>query len=443
MSFRTALTGLNAASTDLSVISNNIANNNTTGFKESRAEFSDIFSKSAFGTATRRAIGGGVQLAAVTQQFKQGNLNATGNPLDIAIDGEGFFRLNDNGSIVYTRAGTFGVDREGFVVDSIGRRLTGFQANQNGELTRTTSDIRLTTTDIQPQSTSGAQFGVNLDAGSAPPANIFDINDPDSYNHTTSMTVFDSLGNGHTLSIYFVKNAASNAWTYHLSVDGTDPAHVTIEAPAPGNPPGAPAANNTLAFQSNGLLDTAGTGLENPDGTINKFIATIDLDAVATELNNGNPVTVGAETPLVIDIDLSEATQFGGPSSTNALVQDGFTSGRLVGVNVDDDGVMFGRFSNGQSKVLGQVALVNFRNVQGLQPIGDTSWAESFASGVPVVGPPGTASLGLVRSGALEGSNVELSEQLVNMINAQRNFQANAQVISTADTLTQALLNLR
>ncbi|TCO80891.1 flagellar hook protein FlgE [Plasticicumulans lactativorans] len=432
MSFRTALTGLNAATSDLAVVANNIANNNTTGFKSSRAEFSDIFSTSSLGTATRRTIGSGVQLAAVTQQFKQGNINGTGNPLDIAIDGEGFFKLTDQrGSVSYTRAGSFGIDRDGFVVSNIGQKLQAFPLDANDQPFGSPTDLKLTTNDIDPKATTKVEYGINLDAAAtAIDASIFpfDPANPSTYNYTTSLAVYDSLGASHTLSVFFVKNplasgATSSSWTVYGTLDGTDENLVHF-----GTALTDPNASS-LSFDDKGRLLSPLTPLD----------VTIDLQGVATAI--GQPTS--ATQPLAMKLDFTAATQFGGQSSTNNLVQDGYASGTLVGVNVADNGVMFGRYTNGQSKALGQLALHHFRNQGGLAPVGDTAWAETFASGPAVAGVPGSARLGLIRSGALEGSNVELTEQLVNMINAQRNFQANAQVISTSDSLTQTLLQIR
>jgi flagellar hook protein FlgE len=420
MSFRTALSGLNAAQADLGVISNNIANNKTTGFKESRAEFGDMFSFGNLGS--RNIIGTGVKLNAVAQQFKQGNIETTGNPLDLAVDGQGFFRLNDNGAIVYTRAGTFGVDKEGYVINNTGLRLTGYQVDATtGRITPEWGDIQLNTTDIQPLATSRADFGVNLNAGAVPPkVTPFNYLDPKTYNFSTSVSVYDSQGTSHGLTVYFVKEAASNSWTTYYSVDGTKPDNVTVTA-------------SNLKFTNAGQLDPTSLPID----------LSIDLNAVLQEKTGDTTATTGADTPLKITVHFDESTQFGSPFGTNSTAQNGYASGRLVGVDVGDDGTMFGRYTNGQAKTLAQIALVNFRNVQGLSPVGDTTWVQTYASGEPVIGPPGTASLGLVRSGSLEEANVELTEQLVNMINAQRNFQANAQVISTADSLTQTLLNIR
>lgn len=416
MSFRTALTGLNAATSDLGVISNNIANNNTTGFKTSRAEFADVYAGSK--------IGAGVKLAAVTQQFKQGSVSATGNALDLAIDGEGFFRLSDSNGVSYTRAGAFGVDNNGYVVNSAGSRLTGYPVDNNGNVaTGALGELRLPTGESQPSATTKVDYGANLDATATVPTVAFDPTDANSYNYSTSLNVYDSLGNTHALSIYFVKTGP-NAWQTHASLDGTDPAHVTFTG-----------ASN-LDFDTNGLPTAASLAAQ-------PLSIDIDLDAVATELNGGVATVSGATTPLTIALNFSETTQFGSPYSTSALSQDGFSSGRLTGVDVGTDGIIFGRYSNGQSTPLGQVALINFRNPQGLSPIGDTSWVETSASGGPVPGAPGSGSLGQIRSAALEGSTVELTEQLVGMITAQRNFQANAQVISTNNEMTQTILNLR
>ena len=418
MSFRTALTGLNAANADLGVISNNIANNNSTGFKASRAEFADLYTSDPLRSTASGMPGSGVKLAAVSQQFKQGSITSTGNPLDLAIDGGGFFRLSDNGSVSYTRAGSFGVDREGFLVNNRGMRLTGFQSDAAGGVTQTLGDLKLATGALSPRITTEAQYGLNLDA-EAPAIDTatfpFDPANPDSYNFTTSVTVFDSLGASHTLSSYFVKpDAAANDWEVHFTLDGGVPFDTTATPPTPTTYGPQP-----LSFDNAGIL--TGTGVINLTGV----------------------VTGNAAANLDLTLDFSETTQFGGQFATNSLVQDGYSSGRLTGMDVGEDGTLFGRYSNGQSQVLGQLALVNFQNTQGLRPVGDTAWVETFASGAPLLGAPGTGSLGVVRSGTLESSTVELTEELVNMINAQRNFQANAQVISTADSLTQTIINLR
>ena len=426
MSFGTALSGINAATADLNVVSNNIANNNTTGFKGSRPEFADLTAAVVAGNlgAGNLAIGTGVQLAEVTQQFTQGSLNFTGNPLDMGINGQGFFRMNENGGIVYTRAGVFGVDRDGYIVNRANQKLTGYQADATGKLTNTLGDLKLSTNDFPPQMTSTVGFGVNLDAQAVAPdttAHPFSPTDPDSFNNSTSLTLYDSEGVSHTLTAYFIKDsAAANTWNLQVTVDGTQT--------------GVALGAATLSFNSDGSLDTAASPQPLP--------ATIDLTALGPALVP--PVNFGGKLAATgVDLDFTNATQFGSPFAVSELSQDGFSSGRLTGVEIDKQGVLFARYTNGQSRAAGQVALANFKNASGLQQLGASAWAESAASGQPLVGAPGSGTFGQIQSGALESSNVELTDQLVSMIKAQRNFQANAQVLSTNDQLTQTIINLR
>jgi len=400
MPFAVALSGLNAASSDLSVTANNIANANTTGFKASRAEFSDVFAVGA------QNIGNGVAISSVTQEFTQGGVDFTDRGLDLAISGEGFFTTNDNGVVSYTRAGSFGVDRDGFVVNSQGQRLQIFPIATNGNFnTGTLTDLRLATADSPPQATTRAEFGINLPANAAVPAvPVFDPANASSYNHSTALTIYDSLGASHTATAYFVKTATANQWDARFYVDGT-----------------AVGGANTLTYSNLGVLTSpVGGGITLPAYT---------------------PATGAA--PIAMTADLLTSTQYGAQFGVNLLSQDGFASGRLSSIDVDTNGVIFARFTNGRSEPLGQVALSNFANPQGLRQLGDTSWSETFTSGDAVRGSPGTGSFGLIQSGALESSNVDLTEQLVNMITAQRNFQANAQMISTADQVTQTIINIR
>lgn len=405
MPFAIALSGLNAASADLGVTANNVANVNTTGFKMSRAQFAEVF---AVGTqsVSSSASGSGVRLSAIAQQFTQGNIDFTDNALDLAIGGEGFFVTNDNGARSYTRAGAFGVDNQGFVVNAQGARLQAYPYAGNGLFnTGTPQDLQLTIGASPPQATTRAAFGINLPANAPAPANpVFDPTDPSSFNHTTSVTVYDSLGAAHTATVYFIKDAAPNTWNTQIEIDGSA---VTGAAPVVFNPDG------TLNSPAGGLM---------PLGAFTP--------------------TTGAD-PINLSLDFGSATQFGNNFGVNSLSQDGFTTGRLTGVSVDAEGVVFARFTNGQSTSLGKLALANFVNPQGLQQLGDTSWGESFQSGDALLGEAGTASFGNIQSGALEASNVDLTAQLVQMITAQRNFQANAQMISTADTITQTVINIR
>jgi flagellar hook protein FlgE len=407
MSFRTALSGLNSASADLGVISNNIANSSSTGFKSSRTEFADIYAASNIGTASN-AIGSGVRLASVAQQFAQGNVAFTNNALDLAINGQGFFRLSDNGTIVYSRAGAFSVDRSGYIVNGANQRLTAFQADTLGNITGAIGDLKLTTSDIAPKTTTTVNVGLNLNAAAAIPTAAFSPSDATSYNNSTSLTIYDSLGTSHLATMYYRKTAA-NTWATYLYVDGT-----LVDGP------------DTLGFSTSGALATINTVAVPP-----------------TTITSPSFTPSGGGAAMTLTLDYAASTQFGSNFSVNSLTQNGYTTGRLSGVDIDTSGVVFARYTNGQSRALGQVALANFSNPQGLRQLGNTAWAESFESGAALIGAPGSASLGVLQSGALEGSNVDLTEQLVNMITAQRNFQANAQVISALDTVTQAIINIR
>ena len=405
MPFRTALSGLNASSAELRVIGNNVANASTTGFKESRAEFADIFATSNLGV-TANAIGTGVRVASVSQQFTQGNVEFTDNNLDLAINGQGFFMLNDNGVNVYSRAGQFGVDRDGYVVNNQQQQLTIFQSDLNGNITGATGPLQLDRSDIAPQASTQIGVGANLDASQSPPTTApLDPTDATSYNNSTSLTIYDSLGAPHLATLYFVKSATPNQWDAHLYVDG--------------NPQGGA---NTIGFTSSGAIDTT------------TFPGVYTVGGI-------NPGT-GAAT-MSLDLDFTDTSQYGSPFNVSQLAQDGFATGRLSGIDISEAGVITSRFTNGQSRTLGQIAVATFNNSQGLRQLGDTSWAETFDSCAPLVSAPGAGAAGLIESGALEGSNVDLTEQLVGMITAQRNFQANAQVITTADTITQTIINIR
>ncbi|CAI8804889.1 flagellar hook protein FlgE [Methylocaldum szegediense] len=416
MAFNTALSGLNAASNMLSVTGNNIANANTTGFKKSRSEFADVYASSLGGTP-----GAGVRVTNVAQQFTQGNLDFTENNLDLAISGEGFFVLGDNinniNERVYTRAGSFHMDREGYVVNHLGQPLLVYAPNgetvEEGFSTGVFQTLRLDSTQGLPKATSSIDMSVNLDSRQTVPATSpFNPDDPTSYTHATSVTIYDSLGNTHVATSYYVKGATPNTWDMYVYVDGQD----MLDGGA-NNP-------TALVFDPDGKLLTVNGGSATTFTTQSKLI---------------NP----SAQPIAFTIDLAGSTQLGSAFSVNTLNQDGLTIGRLTGVDIDDTGVVLARFSNGSSKPLGQVAMVRFQNPQGLSKLGDTTWAESANSGVPINGVAGTSSFGTIKAGALEGSNVDLAQQLVNLIIAQQAYQANAQTISTENTITQTLLNIR
>lgn len=409
MSFGIALSGLNAAQTDLNVTANNIANSATNGFKQSRSEFAELFAVSPQGVSSNQ-FGNGVKVAAVAQQFTQGNINTTNNSLDLALSGSGFFVLSDAGATAYTRAGAFQVDNSGYVVNSQGQRLQVYPPATTGNFnTSTMGDLRLVTSESPPQATSEVETVFNLPANATEPtAAPFDPADPNSYNEARSVTVYDSLGAAHTTSLYWTKTATQNEWSMNVYVDG--------------NPVGTA---QTLTYSSTGSLTSPANGQ----------IVLPAYDAAAG-------LATGA-APINLTFDLSRSTQYGDSFGMTSSTQDGFTTGRLIGIDVDSTGVVQARFTNGRSTSLGQVAIANFSNPQGMQQLGNTNWAETNASGQPLFGQAGGSGYGLIQSGALEASNVDITAQLVNMITAQRNFQANAQMIQTADQVTQTIINIR
>jgi flagellar hook protein FlgE len=405
MSFNTALTGINAAQADLGVTANNVANANTTGFKQSRAQFADFFPLTGFGLS-ETAIGGGARVSSVAQQFSQGAITFTNNSLDLAISGEGFFTVSNGGSLEYTRAGAFGTDRNGFIVNATGARLQAFPSIGGGNFnTALVSDVQVSSADNPPAATGQVTAGFNLPADAALPATgTFSSADPTSYNHTTSATVFDSLGAAHTINLFFVKTATANEWALHTEIDGA-----TVSGP------------DTLTFSNTGQLTAPAGG-------------TLTLPAYT-------PTSGAADLNLTLNI--GNSTQFGGSFGVGSLTQDGYATGRLAGVSISAEGVVQARYTNGQVTPLGKLALANFANPQGLQQLGNGSWGETFSSGPVIRGQAGTTSFGQIQAGALEASNVDLTQQLVNMITAQRNFQANAQMIQASDQITQTIINIR
>ncbi len=411
MAFEQGLSGLSAAAKNLDVIGNNVANVNTVGFKQSDAHFADIYA-TAGGLVGANTPGIGTRVSAIAQSFSQGSLTATSNPLDFAINGSGFFRLSDNGAVNFSRNGQFHLDKSGYIVNDNGNRLTGYPAGPAGILpTASPTDLQISQADVTPKSTGSVAATVGLDSRATAITTTFNATDSTTYNFATSTSVYDSLGNAHALGLYFVPNgptaAGENKWSVYATNDGT-----AIGATPVG----------TVTFGSDGLIDAAQT---------------------TSPFNISTPVGGGATTPLAFTLDMTGSTQFGTKSGVNQLVQDGYTSGRLSSYTVSDDGVILGRYTNGQTKALAQVALANFTSPEGLAPLGNNVWAESSKSGPPLVGPPGTASLGALQSGTVEESNVDLTAELVNMITAQRNYQANAQTIKTQDALMQTLVNLR
>jgi flagellar hook protein FlgE len=420
MSFQQGLSGLNATSKNLEVIGNNVANANTFGAKASRAEFADMYANALNGAGTT-PVGIGVALQEVSQQFTQGNISATQNPMDLAINGGGFFQVTDGANpALYSRNGQFKVDRDGYVVNNDGLRLVGYQADPTGIiLPGNAAALRLPTAGIEPRPTAEIEMEMNLDARSATTAPTIgpaiDFTDPTTYNSATSMTVFDVLGQDVAVTYYFQK-AATDTWNVFVTANGT-PISGTAALPLP---------STTITFPANGGAPTAPVG-------------PVAIDIPAT--NNVN----GAQTRPILGVllDVDGARQFGSPFGVTNLSQDGYAPGQLTAVAVESDGILMARYSNGQNRPAGQIELATFRNPQGLQPLGGNVWARSFTSGDPVIGVPGEGNLGVLQSGALEESNVDLTAELVNMMTAQRIYQANAQTIRTQDQVLQTLVQLR
>ena len=550
MGFQQGLSGLSIASKALDAISNNVSNSGTVGYKEAVAQFSDVFAASLASGSTQ--VGIGAQVAKVSQQFGQGNITTSTNGLDLAINGQGFFRMSNDGAITYSRNGQFQTDKNGYIVNSQGLRLTGKVADANGVLTGATGDLKLNLSDAKPQATGSAGYNVNLDSRSATPTSLtaasgksaaiaslagatpsftlaatdqltfqldgepgstvvsmpagtyndvgslaaaiqsaidqsalkgrvkvagdstpaltftsartgrlsnisvtgtpaavlpttttqgsnanFSINDPSSYTSSTSQTVYDSLGNPHTQSLYFVKTAQANTWDVYSSLDGLPP---QINADAKALDP-TTTENRwiSISFDNNGVFKSSSLYQKDPaDPTKMAYV-----ESPTSKIKVGYDITTGATSQLSFDVDLDGTTQFGNSYGINQLTQDGFTTGKLSGLSVSADGTVLGNFSNGQSRVMGQVYLVSFQNPNGLKSVGGNQWVSTNDSGPEQPNAPGTGVLGAIQSGALEDSNVDLTAELVNMITQQRAYQANAQSIKTQDQVLQTLVNLR
>ncbi|HZX72368.1 MAG TPA: flagellar hook protein FlgE [Rhodanobacter sp.] len=401
MALNTALSGINAAQSDLNVIANNIANANTTGFKGSRAEFADVFAVTGL-NLNSTAVGSGARLQDVAQQFAQGDIETTNNSMDLAISGNGFFVINSGQGPVYTRAGAFHPDPTGLVVNNDGARLQVYPANGAGGFdTSTLSDLKLVTAQSMAKATTTVTMNSNLPANAAVPTLPFSASDSTTYNAATPVTVYDSQGGAHQGTVFYIKTG-TNTWNADLQVDGTD------------------AGTQPLTFDTNGKLTTPADG---------------KLAFGAVTLTNG-------ANPLTLTVNLANTTQFGTAYSPGAIAQDGYEAGTLSNIDIDSKGVVTANYSNNQSSQIGQLAIANFSNLQGLRQLGNTNWAASGDSGAPVMGSAGTGQFGSIQSGALETSNTsDTTAQLVNMIKAQRNYQANAQVLSTDNTLATTLFN--
>lgn len=483
MSFQQGLSGLNSSAKQLDVTGNNVANSNTVGFKQSQTQFADMYAASLSGSGAAQ-VGTGGKVAAVVQQFTQGNITNTSNPLDTAVSGQGFFRMVDpNGAVFYSRNGQFQVDKNGFIVNNQGYQLSGYLPDATGNIIPGQPlPIQLNSADVAPQQTASIVVGVNLDAREATPTNpTFNPLDPTSYNRSTSTTVYDSLGVNHVGSLYFQRqpiNVASLGNGSFAAPGSTMTLSGSTAGLSAGNTVTLPSGTYTIIS-----VDSATTLTVSPaEGAIIAAAAftatnapsrdwdvylTVDgalVPAVGTPVTQlsfnslgqltapvGPPLgqvasatfTPTGAAPQAVTLDFAQTSQYGGIYSVNSLTQDGYASGRLSKFNTSADGTILGSYTNGQSRALGQMLLANFTNPQGLQPMGNNVWVESAASGSPLIGTPGSSSLGVLQSSAVEESNVDLTAELVSMITAQRVYQANAQTIKTQDAVLQTLVNLR
>jgi flagellar hook protein FlgE len=512
MAFQQGLSGLDASSKSLDVIGNNIANSSTVGFKDSQAQFADIYATSLNGvTGTQAGIG--VATSTVAQQFTQGNIQTSSNPLDIAISGGGFFRLVSNGQVEYSRNGQLQMDKNGYLINAQLAQVTGYNAVNGKILPGQPQPIQIDPSDMKPQATTLAGVQVNLKSSTTQPTDTpFNAQNQNSYNYLVPTTVYDSLGNSQILDTYYVKTG-EDTWDVYSGTNGVDSTSATVAAASqtdqpsidaraayqaavtavPPDPAGvqlaaqnyaaaagaavlaaAQGANATQAQQdaiTNSYTTTtaiAAQAGQTPDQIDATIAAAVNVPVVKTAslifntdgtldktamLAAGQqlPISVtlpllpstGATKPLVFNLDLSGSTQYSTDNGVKANTQDGYAGGALTTFTTDTQGVIQGQYSNGKTRALGQIVLVNFTDPNGLAPIGNNAWVETNASGQPLVGTPNSGSFGQLRSGAVEASNVDLTSELVNMITAQRAYQANAQTIKTEDQILQTLVNLR
>lgn len=401
--FSIALSGLTAASSGLDITSNNIANADTNGYKSSSAEFGDVYTSGAVNLNT--ATGGeGARLEASVQQFTQGDITTTSSPLDLALSGNGFFTLNSASGPVYTRNGEFEEDNQGNVVSATGQFLQVYPPLTTGGFnTGALQNLNLNTAQSAPVPTTTGSVILNLPSNDPAIATAFNATNSATYNQSTSTTVYDSLGNSYPATFYFTQTATPGQWTVHMSINGT-----------------VVGGAQTVTFNNTGTLAT-------PVGGNLAFAGFNPTDGAA---------------PMSVSFNFGQTTQYGTQFGVSSIIQNGYTTGQLSTVSVDTNGVVSAVYTNGRSTQLGQLAIANFPNAQGLQQLSNTDWAQTFSSGTVVQGTAGSAGFGTVQAGALENSNVDLTTELVNMITEQRAFQANAQVITTADQLSQTVISI-
>ncbi|MGF6286358.1 flagellar hook protein FlgE [Pseudomonas sp. BT76 TE3572] len=433
MSFNIGLSGLYAANKQLDVTGNNIANVATTGFKSSRAEFEDVYSATKLGSGSK-TIGNGVRLANVSQQFTQGDVNNTGNVLDMGINGSGFFVLSENGSMSYTRAGTFKVDKDGYVTNSDGSaRLQGYGVDANGKiLNGVLTDLRIDTSNLAPKNTSTVSSTINLNSTATiidQTINPFDPSKEASFTKQFSTPIYDTQGNQHIMDQYMVKTA-DNTWKTYTLIEGRNPDG--------SDPTLTPPVASTMAFDSSGNLVSVTTPavplpIVSPDLKVTGW--------VPGTVTNGVWTANGAASG-VVTVSMDKTTQYNADTARSIPTQNGYATGQITNLTIDTSGVMLANFSNSQTKPIGQISLASFTNEQGLQAIGGTSWKETYASGIPGYDAANTGTLGEINSNSLEESNVNLTNELVDLIKAQSNYQANAKTISTQSTIMQTIIQM-
>lgn len=413
MGFSQALSGLNAAASSLDVLGNNIANSQTVGYKSGSAQFADVFANSRVGLGTR--------VSTVLQDFSGGNLEATNRPLDLGISGQGFFRMEQNGQVVYSRNGQLTLTPDGYLQNASGARIMGYGINATGDVQvgGQPAVLQIDADEMPASATSRVSTTFNLDSRSVvgEDLNKVDLHDPAGndvsidYHYSNNFTAYDSLGNPRNVTVYYEKTGP-NAWSANIAMDGK----VLMDGAAP--------QSFDMTFNQNGQLTSP-----SPAEFSMAFASADFFDGAAADMS--------------LTFDVAGSTQFGNDASTTALTQNGYTSGALVGITIEDDGTVVRNYANEQSRPAGQIALANFRNPEGLNPVGNNAWVATDASGQELVGAPNTGLLGGIESGMVETSNVDMARELVNMIVTQRAYQANSQTIKTQDEVLQTAISLR
>ncbi|MBO1106735.1 flagellar hook protein FlgE [Plesiomonas shigelloides] len=427
-----SLSGLFAAQKDLSTTSNNIANANTVGFKESRAEFSDVYSSSIFSNP-KTTVGGGVQTSMISQQFHEGSTRYTNNPLDLRVNGKGFFAVSngmDYKDVSLTRAGEFKLNKDNYIVNSAGQYLRVLPVDAKGQASsvslQASSPVQVPTEAGQPSASTKLDIGVNLPANQAAVTKTpFDFDDPDTYSKSTSTSIYDSLGNSYSMTTYFAKTA-DNTWEAYTTVTDKDGNEKALDIDGGEASGGTGQKGVKLEFNSDGSLKTQTPA--NPK--------TVSMAAAGINLN-------GADTSQTLDITFDKPTQYASDFNVKKINENGVVVGRLTKVDISPDGLLVANYSNGKSEYLGKVMLVTVPNEQGLTQIGGTQWRATPDSGAMLIGEPGKGSNGKIMSGALEESNTNMTIELVDLISAQRNFQANSRALEIDQGLQQTILQIR